>query len=70
MEGLPKCSANYVPLTRINFLERTENVFTLTTSIIDGPSVKYTWEETNARCIKLASALSDLGISRKDVVTF
>ncbi|KAM3362897.1 butanoate-CoA ligase AAE1-like [Capsicum galapagoense] len=68
MEGLLKCSANYAPLTPISFLERAANVFKGTTSIIDGPSVKYTWEETHARCIKLASALSELGISRGDVV--
>ncbi|KAJ8545103.1 hypothetical protein K7X08_017686 [Anisodus acutangulus] len=51
-----------------SFLERAANVFRGRTSIIDGPSVKYTWEETHARCIKLASALSELGISRGDVV--
>ncbi|KAK4347597.1 hypothetical protein RND71_033936 [Anisodus tanguticus] len=68
MEGLLKCSANYVPLTPISFLERAANIFKGRTSIIDGPSVKYTWEETHARCIKLASALCDLGISRGDVV--
>ncbi|XP_059286140.1 butanoate--CoA ligase AAE1-like [Lycium ferocissimum] len=68
MEGLLKCSVNYVPLTPISFLERAANVFRGRTSIIDGPSVKYTWEETHDRCIKLASALSELGISRGDVV--
>ncbi|KAJ8545101.1 hypothetical protein K7X08_017684 [Anisodus acutangulus] len=68
MEGLLKCSVNYVPLTPISFLERAANIFKGRTSIIDGPSVKYTWEETHARCIKLASALCDLGISRGDVV--
>ncbi|KAJ8567699.1 hypothetical protein K7X08_019907 [Anisodus acutangulus] len=68
MEGLLKCCANNVPLTPISFLERAANVFRGRTSIIDGPSVKYTWEETHARCIKLSSALSELGISRGDVV--
>ncbi|CAN4083558.1 unnamed protein product [Withania somnifera] len=67
-EGLLKCSVNYVPLTPISFLERAANVFRGRISIIDGPSVKYTWEETHARCIKLASALSELGISRGDIV--
>ncbi|KAM3362898.1 hypothetical protein P3S68_017752 [Capsicum galapagoense] len=68
MEGLLKCSVNYVPLTPISFLERAANVFKGRISIVDGPSVKYTWEETHARCIKLACALSELGISRGDVV--
>ncbi|KAF3628520.1 hypothetical protein FXO38_28214 [Capsicum annuum] len=67
MEGLLKCSVNYVPLTPISFLERAANVFRGRISIIDGSSVKYTWKETHARCIKLASALSNLGISRGDV---
>lgn len=70
MEGLLKCSANYVPLTPISFLERAANVYRGRTSIIDGPSVKYTWEDTYDRCMKLASALSQLGISRGDVVSF
>ncbi|CAN4083556.1 unnamed protein product [Withania somnifera] len=68
MEGLLKSSVNYVPLTPISFLERAANVFRGRISIIDGPSVKYTWEETHARCIKLASALSQLGVSRGDLV--
>ncbi|XP_006340821.2 probable acyl-activating enzyme 1, peroxisomal [Solanum tuberosum] len=69
MEGLLKCSAvNYVPLTPISFLERAANAFRGRTSIIDGTSVKYNWEETYDRCIKLASALSELGISRGDMV--
>ncbi|PHU26854.1 putative acyl-activating enzyme 2 [Capsicum chinense] len=67
MEGLLKCSVKYVPLTPISFLERAANVFKGRISIVDGPSVKYTWEETHARCIKLACALSELGISRGDV---
>lgn len=69
--GLLKCSAaNYVPLTPISFLERAANAFRGRTSIIDGTSVKYNWEETYDRCIKLASALSELGISRGDMVSF
>ncbi|KAH0718307.1 hypothetical protein KY290_014899 [Solanum tuberosum] len=71
MEGLLKCSSvNYVPLTPISFLERAANAFRGRTSIIDGASVKYNWEETYDRCIKLASALSELGISRGDMVSF
>ncbi|XP_016449155.1 butanoate--CoA ligase AAE1-like [Nicotiana tabacum] len=68
VEGMIKCDANYVPLTPISFLERAANVFSDRTSVIYGSSVTYTWEETYARCIKLASALVQLGISRGDVV--
>ncbi|KAI3665278.1 hypothetical protein L6452_43902 [Arctium lappa] len=67
VEGLVRCSANYVPLTPISFLERSADVYRDRTSVIYG-SVKYTWEETHRRCVKLASALTELGISRGDVV--
>jgi non-ribosomal peptide synthetase component E (peptide arylation enzyme) len=68
MEGMVKCSANYVPLTPISFLERSAIVYRDRISVIDG-DVKYTWKETHERCIRLASALAHLGISPGDVVT-
>lgn len=68
MEGMLKCSANYVPLTPISFLERSAIVYRDCVSIVNG-DVKYTWRETHERCIRLASALAGLGISRGDVVT-
>lgn len=69
MEGLIRCSANYVPLTPISFLERAAKAYRDTTSVVYG-SVKYTWEDTHERCLKLASALTQLGISRGDVVSW
>ncbi|XP_016467094.1 butanoate--CoA ligase AAE1-like [Nicotiana tabacum] len=65
---LRKISENYVPLTPISFLERAVDVFRDRTSVVFGSSVKYTWENTHSRCLKLASALVQLGISRGDVV--
>ncbi|KAF5195463.1 Benzoate--CoA ligase, peroxisomal [Thalictrum thalictroides] len=67
MEGLVRCSANYVPLSPISFLERSAIVYGDRTSIIDG-SVKYTWKQTLQRCLKLASSLNQLGFSYGDVV--
>ncbi|KAJ6684633.1 ACYL-ACTIVATING ENZYME 2-RELATED [Salix purpurea] len=67
MEGMIKCSANYVPLTPISFLERSAIVYRDRVSVIYG-DVKYTWKETHERCIRLASALAHLGISPGDVV--
>ncbi|KAA8532053.1 hypothetical protein F0562_006805 [Nyssa sinensis] len=67
MEGLVRCSANYVPLSPISFLERAAKVYRDRTSIVYG-SLRYTWEETHERCLRLASALTQLGISRGDVV--
>ncbi|KAK2999325.1 hypothetical protein RJ639_023835 [Escallonia herrerae] len=67
MEGLVRCSANFVPLSPISLLERSAKVYRDRTSVVYG-SVKYTWAETHGRCVKLASALTQLGISPGDVV--
>lgn len=67
MEGTVKCSANFVPLSPISFLERSAKVYSDRLSIVHG-NVKYTWRETRQRCIQLAFALTHLGISRGDVV--
>lgn len=67
MEGVVRCSANYVPLSPISFLKRSAVVYGDRLSIVDG-DVRYTWRETLQRCTKLASALSQLGISNGDVV--
>ncbi|KAF8406697.1 hypothetical protein HHK36_008788 [Tetracentron sinense] len=66
-EGLVQCSANYVPLSPISFLERSAKVYRDNLSVVYG-SVKYTWSETHERCLRLASALTQLGISRGDVI--
>ncbi|XP_074286313.1 butanoate--CoA ligase AAE1-like [Silene latifolia] len=67
MEGLVRCSANYVPLSPISFLERAALVYRDRLSVIYG-NVHYTWGQTLERCTQLASALSLLGISSGDVV--
>ncbi|KAL6346084.1 hypothetical protein AAG906_025364 [Vitis piasezkii] len=66
-EGLVRCPVNDVPLSPITFLERSATAYRDRTSVVYG-SVKYTWSETHERCLKLASALTQLGISRGDVV--
>lgn len=68
MEGLVHCNANSVPLSPINFLERAAKVCRDRTSLVYG-SLKYNWGQTHQRCLKLASALSQLGISRGDKVS-
>ncbi|KAL3527278.1 hypothetical protein ACH5RR_011934 [Cinchona calisaya] len=67
MEGIVLCSANYVPLTPISFLVRAAFVYGQRVSIVFG-NKRYSWKETHERCIKLASALSQLGITRGDIV--
>ncbi|XP_044486412.1 butanoate--CoA ligase AAE1-like isoform X2 [Mangifera indica] len=67
MEGTIRCSANYVPLTPISFLERSAIVYRDRLSVVY-KDVKYTWKETHQRCIKLASSLAELGINHGDVI--
>ncbi|KAL4020287.1 hypothetical protein IC575_019058 [Cucumis melo] len=67
MTGLVRCPANDVPLSPISFLERTAKAYRDTTSIVYG-SLSFTWEETYNRCLKLASAMTQLGISSGQVV--
>ncbi|KAF3440860.1 hypothetical protein FNV43_RR19146 [Rhamnella rubrinervis] len=67
MEGLVRCPANYVPLSPITFLERSAKVYRDRTSLVYG-AAKYTWGHTHQRCLRLASALTQLGISSGDVV--
>ncbi|KAK6148963.1 hypothetical protein DH2020_016488 [Rehmannia glutinosa] len=67
MEGLVRCPANYIPLSPISFLQRAAKVYRDRTSVVYG-SLKFTWEQTLVRCVKLASGLAQLGISRGDVV--
>ncbi|KAL0907949.1 hypothetical protein M5K25_022408 [Dendrobium thyrsiflorum] len=67
MEGSVRCSANYVPLSPLSFLERAAAVYGERVSVIHG-HVRFTWKETRERCLRLASALARMGISRGDVV--
>ncbi|KAJ3681964.1 hypothetical protein LUZ60_014537 [Juncus effusus] len=67
MEGSVRCEANYVPLSPLSFLERAAVVYAGRTAVVYGGK-SYTWRETRTRCLKMASALSSLGISRGDVV--
>ncbi|XP_074263848.1 butanoate--CoA ligase AAE1-like [Silene latifolia] len=67
MEGLVRCSANYVPLSPISFLERAALVYADKPSLVYG-NAHYTWKQTLERCTNLASSLAQLGISYGDVV--
>ncbi|KAJ4770591.1 4-coumarate:CoA ligase-like protein [Rhynchospora pubera] len=67
MEGAVVSSANYTPLTPISFLERSSLVYADRTSIVHGRT-SYTWRQTRDRCLMLASALTQLGLDRHNVV--
>jgi acyl-CoA synthetase (AMP-forming)/AMP-acid ligase II len=67
MEGAWISDANYCPLTPISFIERSSLVYANRTSVVYGRT-SYTWRQTRDRCLLLASALSQLGLARHDVV--
>eukprot|EP01037_Dinobryon_pediforme_P034323 gene34323-40179_t len=64
---LDKNPANYQPLTPLSYLERSARVFPDHTAVIHGNS-RQTYAEFYARCRKLGSALSRLGIGKGDTV--
>lgn len=66
-KSMVRCSANCAPLTPITFLERSAKVYRDRPSLVYG-SLNYTWTQTHQRCLKLASALTQLGISKGHVV--
>ncbi|KAL8172167.1 hypothetical protein V2J09_023971 [Rumex salicifolius] len=67
MEGTMRCSANYVPLSPISFLQRSAIVYRDIPSVVYG-SIRFTWSQTFRRCKCLASSLAQLGVSYGDVV--
>ncbi|KAG9132355.1 hypothetical protein Leryth_013028 [Lithospermum erythrorhizon] len=68
MDNLPKCGANYVPLTPLTFLSRAAKVYANRTSIIYG-RVRFNWSQTYERCCRVASSLQSMNISKNDVVS-
>ncbi|HZP87295.1 MAG TPA: acyl-CoA synthetase [Burkholderiales bacterium] len=65
--GLDRNRANHVPLSPLSFIRRTAVVYPHRPAVVHGPHRK-TWEETYARCRRLASALARRGIGRNDTV--
>ncbi|OIV94877.1 hypothetical protein TanjilG_22074 [Lupinus angustifolius] len=64
-----ECSANYVPLSPITFLEQAATAYgDDKISIIYGHHVRFSWRQTHQRCLKLASSLVKFGISNGDIV--
>ncbi|MBU9220460.1 acyl-CoA synthetase [Burkholderia multivorans] len=65
--GLGRREANYVPLTPIDFLVRSAEVYGDRVAIVHG-DVRRTWAETHARARRLASALAAAGVGRGETV--
>jgi hypothetical protein len=68
MDRLGANPANSCPLTPLGFLERTATVYGDCPSVVYHDTV-YTWSQTHRRCLRLASALVSLGVSRGDIVS-
>uniref|UniRef100_N1R4K4 AMP-dependent synthetase/ligase domain-containing protein n=1 Tax=Aegilops tauschii TaxID=37682 RepID=N1R4K4_AEGTA len=66
MEKLGANPANSCPLTPLGILARAAVVFADCPSVVYRATV-FTWSQTYRRCLCLASALSALGVSRRDV---
>ncbi|HSV81341.1 MAG TPA: AMP-binding protein [Ramlibacter sp.] len=65
---LERTRANHVPLTPLGFLSRAALAHPGGTAIVHG-TLRQSWRETQARCLRLASALVGLGVQRGDTVS-
>jgi fatty-acyl-CoA synthase len=66
-DSLGKRRANYVPLSPLQFLERSALIWPQKVAVRHGVEA-YTYGEFEARCRRLASALAQRGIGRGDTV--
>ena len=70
--GLGKNAANYQPLTPIDFIIRSAQVYPDRTAIIyddlEHNNLTQTWQQTYDRCKQLADGLRKLGIDKNDTV--
>lgn len=70
-QHLPRTPANFVPLSPLDFLERTAQVYPQRLAIVHGlgdQTLRRTWGQTYQRCCQLASALKRAGIGKNDTV--
>ena len=65
--SLAKNAANYLPLSPVQFLERSAQIWPDKIAVRHGTQ-KYTYREFEARCRRLASALAGRGVGRGDTV--
>jgi fatty-acyl-CoA synthase len=65
--NLDRHPSNYVPLSPVSFLTRAAGAFADKVAVIDGAR-RYTYAQLLDRCVRLASALTQLGVRRLDTV--
>jgi len=70
-QNLPRNTANFAPLSPLDFLERAASVYPDRLAIVHGlgpDAVRRTWGETYQRCRQMASALKRAGIGKNQTV--
>jgi len=67
-QGLERHAANHVPLTPLDFLERTAAVYPDKLAVADGAR-RFTYAQFRNRCHRLASALVAVGVEPGDTVS-
>ena len=66
-QDMPRTAANHAPLSPLDFIERTAQVYPERVAIVHG-ALRQTWAQTYTRCRQLASALQQRGIGKNDTV--
>lgn len=66
-KNLQPRSVNFVPITPLDFIVRTAQVYGAQPAIVYG-ATRRTWGQTYERCCRLASSLAARGITRNDTV--
>ncbi|SFT94754.1 acyl-CoA synthetase [Halomonas saccharevitans] len=66
-DALEKNAANYVSLSPLSFIRRAAAVYPDRTALIYNET-RYSWQQTYARCCRLASMLRQFGVNRGDTV--
>ncbi len=66
-QHLPRTAANHAPLSPLDFIERTAQVYPDRLAIVHG-GLRQNWGETYTRARQLASALQRSGIGKNDTV--
>ena len=67
-DDFEKVKANHVPLSPLSFLPRAANLYPHKDAVVYG-NRKYTWKQCYERCIRLASSITKLGITKGDTVS-
>jgi len=67
-QNLDKNSANFTPLTPLNFLPRAASIYPNNTAVIYDKQ-RYSYQDFHDRCCRLARALKNRGIGLGDTVS-